>query len=127
MRRKVLEYRTVPRGSATLTSMTAPIGSGWSGCRWDLTALETAAFARRTPQPDLDLQAQTRYTEGHARCAIGPGRAGTMERKSVLRSVAGAITSVAAGNFASPAFSKAVTLPCSSSAGTVGRTAANPV
>ncbi|HEV7375881.1 MAG TPA: hypothetical protein VGN95_14270 [Pyrinomonadaceae bacterium] len=32
--------------------MTAPIGSGWSGCRWDLHALESAAFARRTPQPD---------------------------------------------------------------------------
>ena len=35
--------------------------------------------------------------------------------------------SVVAGNFASPVFSKAVTLPCSSSAGTMGRTAINPV
>jgi hypothetical protein len=49
-----------------------------------------------------------------------------MERKSVLRSVTGAITCVAAGNFASPAFSKAVTLPCSSSAGTMGRNGGQP-
>jgi hypothetical protein len=40
-----------------------------------------------------------------------------MERKSVLRSVTGA----AAGNLASPAFSEAPTLPCSSSAGPMGR------
>src|SRR5258705_5998301 len=106
--------------------MTAPIGSGWSGCRWDLHPLASAAFARRTPQLDLDLHAQTKYTEGHARCAIGPGRAGTMERKSVLRSVTGAITCVAAGTFTSPAFSMAVTLPCSSSAGTMGRNCGQP-
>ena len=43
-----------------------------------------------------------------------------MERKSVLRSVTGAITCRAAGNLASPAFSEAATLPCSSSAGSMG-------
>jgi hypothetical protein len=44
-----------------------------------------------------------------------------MERKSVLRSVTGAITCGAAGNLASPAFSKAAALPCSSPAGPMGR------
>jgi hypothetical protein len=43
-----------------------------------------------------------------------------MERMSVLRSVTGAITCVAPGNFGSPAFSKAVT-SYSSSAGATGR------
>jgi hypothetical protein len=43
-----------------------------------------------------------------------------MERKSVLRSVTGAITCAAAGNLASPAFPEAATLPCSSSAGPMG-------
>jgi hypothetical protein len=38
-----------------------------------------------------------------------------MERKSVLRSVTGAITCAAAGNL------EAATLPCSSSAGPMGR------
>ncbi len=44
-----------------------------------------------------------------------------MERKSVLRSVTGAITCAAAGNLASPAFSEAATIPCSSSDGPMGR------
>src|ERR1700682_6222602 len=44
-----------------------------------------------------------------------------MERKSVLRSVTGAITRAAAGRLASPALSEAATLPCSSSAGPMGR------
>jgi hypothetical protein len=44
-----------------------------------------------------------------------------MERKSVLRSVTGAITCAAAGSLASPAFSEAATLPCSPSAGPMGR------
>jgi hypothetical protein len=44
-----------------------------------------------------------------------------MERKSVLRSVTGAITSDAAGNLASPAFSEAATLPCTSSVGPMRR------
>jgi hypothetical protein len=44
-----------------------------------------------------------------------------MERKSVLISVTGAITCAAPGDLASPAFSEAATLPCSSSAGSMGR------
>jgi hypothetical protein len=36
-----------------VTSMTAPIASGWSGCRVGLHPLESAAFARRTPEADL--------------------------------------------------------------------------
>ena len=33
-----------------VTSMTAPIASGWSVAGWDLHPLESAAFARRTPE-----------------------------------------------------------------------------
>jgi hypothetical protein len=44
-----------------------------------------------------------------------------MQRKSVLRPVAGAITCAVANNLASPAVSDAVTLPCLSSAGPPGR------
>jgi hypothetical protein len=33
--------------------MTAPIASGWSGCRWGLHPLESAALSRRTPEPDI--------------------------------------------------------------------------
>ena len=33
--------------------MTAPIASGWSDAGWDLRPLESAAFARRTPQADI--------------------------------------------------------------------------
>jgi hypothetical protein len=44
-----------------------------------------------------------------------------MERKSVLRSVTGAITCGAAGNLASPAFAEAATLPCMASVGPMGR------
>ena len=42
-----------------------------------------------------------------------------MERKSVVRSVTGAVTCTAAGNVASLAFSEAATPPCSSSVGTM--------
>jgi hypothetical protein len=35
--------------------MTAPIASGWSGCRVGLAPLESAAFARRTPIADFKL------------------------------------------------------------------------
>jgi hypothetical protein len=42
-----------------VTSMTAPIASGWSGCRVGLHPLENAALSRRTPEaaiePDLRL------------------------------------------------------------------------
>jgi hypothetical protein len=43
-----------------------------------------------------------------------------MGRKSVLRSVSGAITYGAIGNLASPAFSEATTLCCWSPAGSMG-------
>src|ERR1700692_4262158 len=33
-----------------VTSMTAPIASGWSVAGWGLHPLESAAFARRTPR-----------------------------------------------------------------------------
>src|SRR4029077_5520617 len=37
-----------------VTSMTAPIASGWSDIAgWDLHPLESAAFARRTPIADI--------------------------------------------------------------------------
>jgi len=45
------------------------------------------------------------------------GEAGTVERKSILRPVTGAITCAAAEKLARRAFSKAATRPCSSSAG----------
>ena len=39
-----------------VTSMTAPIASGWSGCRVGLHPLESAVFARRTLGKDLATQ-----------------------------------------------------------------------
>src|SRR5258707_638495 len=36
-----------------VTSMTAPIASGWSGAGWGSHPLESAAFARRTPTEDI--------------------------------------------------------------------------
>src|SRR5664280_1528398 len=36
-----------------VTSMTAPIASGWSGCRVGLHPLESAALSRRTPGTDI--------------------------------------------------------------------------
>jgi hypothetical protein len=37
-----------------VTSMTAPIASGWSNiAAWDSHPLRNAAFARRTPEEDL--------------------------------------------------------------------------
>jgi hypothetical protein len=43
------------RGSSHfVTSMTAPIASGWSNIAgWDLHPLRNAAFARRTPEHDI--------------------------------------------------------------------------
>ena len=35
-----------------VTSMTAPIASGWSGRRWGSHPLESAALSRRTPKAD---------------------------------------------------------------------------
>ena len=53
--RAVTVYRdTLTRGfSHFVTSMTAPVASGWSGCRVGLTPLESAAFSRRTPKADF--------------------------------------------------------------------------
>jgi hypothetical protein len=70
--------------------------------------------ARTIPLPDIDFHAQTRYTEVTLSVQSDPGRAGMMKRKSVLRSVTGAITCAAVGNLSGPAFSEAATLPCSS-------------
>jgi hypothetical protein len=43
-----------------VTSMTAPIASGWSEfAGWDLHPLESAAFTRRTPMADIDRFAGT--------------------------------------------------------------------
>ena len=39
-----------------VASIAAPVASGWSGCRWDLHPLESAAFSRRTPKPDMRVQ-----------------------------------------------------------------------
>jgi hypothetical protein len=36
-----------------VTPMTAPIASGWSVAGWGLHPLESAAFARRTPNSDI--------------------------------------------------------------------------
>ncbi len=36
-----------------VASMTAPIASGWSGCRVGLAPLESAALSRRTPEADI--------------------------------------------------------------------------
>jgi len=41
-----------------VTSMTAPIASGWSKIAgWDLHPLRNAAFARRTPQAVIRVKA----------------------------------------------------------------------
>src|SRR6267378_5366738 len=41
-----------------VTSMTAPIASGWSDCRVGLHPLESAAFARRTPEAVISTAPQ---------------------------------------------------------------------
>src|SRR5260370_32473696 len=38
-----------------VTSMTAPVASGWSVTGWGLHPLESAALSRRTPNPDISL------------------------------------------------------------------------
>ena len=49
---KVIRY--IEGFSHFVTSMTAPIASGWSKIAgWDLHPLRNAAFARRTPKEDL--------------------------------------------------------------------------
>jgi hypothetical protein len=41
--------------SHLVTSMTAPIASAGAVARWDLHPLESAVFARRTPQADIPV------------------------------------------------------------------------
>jgi hypothetical protein len=48
-----------------VTSMTAPIASGWSNIAgWDLHPLRNAAFARRTPEHDIHFNTKT-APKGH--------------------------------------------------------------
>jgi len=46
--------------SQFVTSMTAPIASGWSDCRVGFSPTESAAFARRTPSADVGVQSIAR-------------------------------------------------------------------
>ena len=47
-----------------VTSMTAPVASGWSGCRVGLAPLESTALARRTRRPDIeDNDAETAHAD----------------------------------------------------------------
>jgi hypothetical protein len=39
----------IPNFSYFVTSIAAPVASGWSVAGWDLHPLESAALARRTP------------------------------------------------------------------------------
>ena len=50
-----------------VTSMTAPIASGWSGAGWGLHPLESAAFARRTPKPEVTAHLRTTVIAGWTR------------------------------------------------------------
>jgi hypothetical protein len=48
------QFHTLIEGfSHFVTSMTAPIASGWSGAGWGSHPLESAAFAPRTPTEDI--------------------------------------------------------------------------
>jgi hypothetical protein len=47
---------TLSEGSSYIvTSIAAPVASGWSDAGWDFHPLESAAFPRRTPISDIDL------------------------------------------------------------------------
>ena len=63
---KVIRY--IEGFSYFVTSITAPIASGWSKIAgWDSHPLENAAFARRTPYPDIrpiQLAAVQQYLTG---------------------------------------------------------------
>src|SRR6202040_3579165 len=48
-----------------VTSMTAPIASGWSVAGWGLHPLESAAFARRTPTAVVQRGFQTSDWDGY--------------------------------------------------------------
>ena len=50
-----------------VTSMTAPVASGWSVAGWGLHPLESAAFSRRTREADIvDRDGNRRSREGWA-------------------------------------------------------------
>jgi hypothetical protein len=53
--RAVTVYRdTLTRGfSHFVTSIAAPVASGWNVAGWDLHLLESAAFSRRMPKADI--------------------------------------------------------------------------
>ena len=52
---KVIRY--IEGFSYFVTSITAPIASGWSEIAgWDSHPLENAAFARRTPRADIQVR-----------------------------------------------------------------------
>jgi hypothetical protein len=46
--------------------MTAPVASGWSGCRWGLHPLESAALSRRTREADIPDREGGRCSWGKA-------------------------------------------------------------
>jgi Double zinc ribbon len=49
-----------------VSSMTAPVASGWSGCRWGLHPLESAALSRRTREADIPDREGGRCSWGKA-------------------------------------------------------------
>jgi hypothetical protein len=55
-----------------VTGIAAPVASGWSGRRWGLHPLESAAFARRTPKADIaDAPRGSCSLSGQRALAIG--------------------------------------------------------
>jgi hypothetical protein len=69
--------------------MTAPIASGWSGCGVGLHPLESAAFARRTPKPEVGrpysiTSASDRILAGQHQCYLLYGRANGYEEQRGL-------------------------------------------
>jgi hypothetical protein len=72
--RRLSAARVSEAFSHFVTSMTAPVASGWSVAGWGLHPLESAAFPRRTPQADS--------------CTAANGRTFHDEKLPVFRSVA---------------------------------------
>jgi len=66
--------------------MTAPIASGWSVAGWDLHPLESAAFARRTPDAVIRAVAKFYYW---SRGVFAKPRAGYQHSKEFTRIWAG--------------------------------------
>src|SRR5438552_2897345 len=52
-----------------VTSMTAPVASGWSVTGWGLHPLESAALSRRTPTPDFKSEEQMVGTRQYRTCS----------------------------------------------------------